>query len=125
MATLLHFIGEGKWSDEKVLAKVREMVLPQVERHGAITIKCRNNFRSWPVAEMTATPVAAGFSGRAVASRRSLRITFSHSFEGLRRQNNDFAAFDANPPVLLPGLQFPVDGFASHTNQTPEILLGD
>jgi SRSO17 transposase len=34
--SLLHFIGEGKWSDEKVLAKVREMVLPQVERHGAI-----------------------------------------------------------------------------------------
>src|SRR6202158_2549020 len=34
--SLLHFITEGKWSDEKVLAKVREMVLPQVERHGAI-----------------------------------------------------------------------------------------
>ena len=34
--SLLHFIGEGKWSDEKVLAKVREMVLPEVERHGAI-----------------------------------------------------------------------------------------
>src|SRR5246127_2043769 len=34
--SLLHFIGEGKWSDEKVLAKVREMVLPQIERHGAI-----------------------------------------------------------------------------------------
>src|ERR1700719_3986328 len=34
--SLLHFIGEGKWSDEKVLAKVREMVLPRVERHGAI-----------------------------------------------------------------------------------------
>jgi SRSO17 transposase len=33
---LLHFIGEGKWSDEKVLAKVREMVLPHVERHDAI-----------------------------------------------------------------------------------------
>src|SRR6202051_2480440 len=32
----LHHIGEGKWSDEKVLAKVREMVLPQVERRGAI-----------------------------------------------------------------------------------------
>jgi SRSO17 transposase len=25
--SLLHFIGEGKWSDEKVLAKLREMVL--------------------------------------------------------------------------------------------------
>jgi hypothetical protein len=34
--SLLHFIGEGKWSDAKVLAKVREMVLPQIERHGAI-----------------------------------------------------------------------------------------
>src|SRR5450755_684188 len=34
--SLLHFIGEGKWSDEKVLAKVREMVLPEVERHGAV-----------------------------------------------------------------------------------------
>src|SRR5207244_7655727 len=34
--SVLHFIGAGKWSDEKVLAKVREMVLPQIERHGAI-----------------------------------------------------------------------------------------
>jgi SRSO17 transposase len=34
--SLLHFIGEGKWSDEKVLAKVREMVVPQMQRYGAI-----------------------------------------------------------------------------------------
>src|ERR1700732_1895185 len=34
--SLLHFVGEGKWSDEQVLAKVREMVLPEMERHGAI-----------------------------------------------------------------------------------------
>jgi SRSO17 transposase len=34
--SLLHFVGEGGWSDEKVLAKVREMVLPQMERHGPI-----------------------------------------------------------------------------------------
>jgi SRSO17 transposase len=33
---LLHFVGEGVWSDEVVLAKVRDMVLPQIERHGAI-----------------------------------------------------------------------------------------
>jgi SRSO17 transposase len=33
---LLHFIGEGKWSDERVLAKVREMVVPAIERHGPI-----------------------------------------------------------------------------------------
>jgi SRSO17 transposase len=34
--SLLHFVGEAGWSDERVLAKVREMVLPAVERHGAI-----------------------------------------------------------------------------------------
>lgn len=33
---LLHFVGVAAWSDEKVLAKVREMVLPRIESHGAI-----------------------------------------------------------------------------------------
>jgi hypothetical protein len=34
--SLLHFVGEGSWSDERVLAKVREMVLPAIERQGPI-----------------------------------------------------------------------------------------
>jgi len=34
--SLLHFVGEGRWSDEKVLAKVRDMVLPGIERAGPI-----------------------------------------------------------------------------------------
>jgi len=34
--SLLHFVGQGAWSDELVLAKVREMVLPGIERHGPI-----------------------------------------------------------------------------------------
>lgn len=34
--SLLHFVGEGRWSDERVLAKVREMVLPEIERRGPI-----------------------------------------------------------------------------------------
>jgi SRSO17 transposase len=34
--SLLHFIGIANWSDEKVLAKVREMVLPSMERQGPI-----------------------------------------------------------------------------------------
>jgi SRSO17 transposase len=33
---LLHFVGEAPWSDDRVLTKVRELVLPAVERHGAI-----------------------------------------------------------------------------------------
>src|SRR5712671_6960433 len=34
--SLLHFVGEGRWSDAPVLAKIREMVLPQMQRHGPI-----------------------------------------------------------------------------------------
>src|SRR4030081_977645 len=34
--SLLHFVGQCHWSDEGVLAKVGEMVLPAIERHGPI-----------------------------------------------------------------------------------------
>jgi SRSO17 transposase len=34
--SLLHFVGEGRWSDEPVLAKVREMVLPRMQQHEPI-----------------------------------------------------------------------------------------
>jgi SRSO17 transposase len=34
--SLLHFVGNAPWSDERVLAKVRELVLPSFEREGPI-----------------------------------------------------------------------------------------
>jgi SRSO17 transposase len=34
--SLLHFVGVGAWSDDKVLAKVREQVLPAIEKRGPI-----------------------------------------------------------------------------------------
>jgi SRSO17 transposase len=34
--SLLHFVGQSPWSDEKILTKVGEMVLPAMERHGPI-----------------------------------------------------------------------------------------
>ena len=34
--SLLHFVGVAEWSDERVLGKVREMVLPALTRHGPI-----------------------------------------------------------------------------------------
>jgi len=34
--SLLHFANQAPWSDEKVLTKVREMVVPALERHGPI-----------------------------------------------------------------------------------------
>jgi SRSO17 transposase len=33
---LLHFVANAPWSDERVLAKVRELALPAIERHGSI-----------------------------------------------------------------------------------------
>jgi SRSO17 transposase len=34
--SLLHFVGNAPWSDERVLAGVRELVLPSIERQGPI-----------------------------------------------------------------------------------------
>jgi SRSO17 transposase len=34
--SLLHFVGTAPWSDEKVLRRVRELVLPAIERRGPI-----------------------------------------------------------------------------------------
>jgi SRSO17 transposase len=36
--SLLHFIGQGGWSDENVMGKVREMVLPQMESSEPIKV---------------------------------------------------------------------------------------
>jgi SRSO17 transposase len=34
--SLLHFVGQAPWSDEALMGRVRERVLPLIERHGAI-----------------------------------------------------------------------------------------
>ncbi len=36
--SLLHFVSQGEWSDQAILGKVRDLVLPQIERHGAIEV---------------------------------------------------------------------------------------
>ena len=34
--SLLHFVGSGAWSDEKVLVKISELVMPAITKHGPI-----------------------------------------------------------------------------------------
>jgi SRSO17 transposase len=34
--SLLHFVSSGGWSDERILSKVRELVMPEMQRHGPI-----------------------------------------------------------------------------------------
>jgi SRSO17 transposase len=36
--SLLHFVGAGGWSDEKVLAKVTDLVVPAITQHGPIEV---------------------------------------------------------------------------------------
>jgi SRSO17 transposase len=36
--SLLHFVGAGTWSDEKVLGKVSELVVPAITQHGPIEV---------------------------------------------------------------------------------------
>ena len=35
---MLHFVANSPWSDEAVMAKTCEMVLPEIERHGPIKV---------------------------------------------------------------------------------------
>ena len=37
--SLLQFLAKGEWSDKKVLGKVRDLVLPQMDRHGPIVAR--------------------------------------------------------------------------------------
>src|SRR6266496_3510590 len=52
--SLLHFVGEGRWSDERVLAKVREMVLPERPYSGfmAMVRRCDRIHRGQGCCEM-------------------------------------------------------------------------
>ena len=36
--SLLHFVGAGGWSDEKVLGKISELVVPAITKHGPIEV---------------------------------------------------------------------------------------
>ena len=38
IGTRMHFVANSPWSDKRVLAKVREMVVPEIERHGPIEV---------------------------------------------------------------------------------------
>jgi len=51
--SLLHFVGQAPWSDEAVMARVRDWVLPHIERHGPI--------RAW-IVDDTGFPKKGGHS---------------------------------------------------------------
>ena len=72
--SLLHFVGEGRWSDEKVLAKIREMVLPELSPIRIATrpkgMLTANSQVHGPIARMPEATV--GPSVKAVATTSAL-----------------------------------------------------
>ncbi len=84
--SLLHFVGQAPWSDERVLAKIRALAASALERHGPV--------EAW-IVDDTALPKKG---------RRSVGVTRQYSGQ-LRKQENCQAAVTvsiANRGASLP-----------------------
>ena len=81
--SLLHFVGEGKWSDERVLAKVRARVVPAIERHGAIE-----------VLRGVSLSIARGEVAAVIGSSGSGKSTFLRCLNGLERFQSGWVTID-------------------------------
>ena len=93
---LLHFVGEGKWSDESVLAKVRELVMPAIERHGPI--------KAW-IIDDTSYPKQGTHS-----------VGVHHQYCGqLGKQANCQVAVT---PIIMPACRSPIDCICQRTGPT-------
>jgi hypothetical protein len=87
--SLLHFVGNAPWSDERVLAKVCALVLPPIERQGPIeawiiddtsfpkkgmhSVGVARQYWSLPVAYWLYLPQAWALAGRMAADRMARR----------------------------------------------------
>jgi SRSO17 transposase len=92
--SLLHFVGQGQWSDEKLLAKVREMVLPGIERHGAIRAWIFDD-TSFPKQGRHSVGVARQYSGQ-LGKQDNCQVVVSLSLA------NDYASLPVAHRLYLP-----------------------
>jgi SRSO17 transposase len=92
--SLLHFVGQGPWSDEKLLAKVRELVLPGIERHGAIRAWIFDD-TSFPKQGRHSVGVARQYSGQ-LGKQDNCQVVVSLSLA------NDYASLPVAHRLYLP-----------------------
>ena len=76
---LLHFVANATWSDEQMLAKVRELVMPSMTRHGPI--------EAW-IIDDTSFPNASRASARPAFGRGASSVLRAarQCFESLSRR---------------------------------------
>lgn len=70
--SLLHFVGKAPWSDERMLAKVRELAIPALERHGPVEAWIIDD-TSFPKKGRHSVGVARQYCGQLGPSRRTVR----------------------------------------------------
>jgi SRSO17 transposase len=92
--SLLHFVGEGSWSDEQVLAKVREMVQPEIERHGSIKAWIIDD-TSFPKQGQHSVGVARQYCGQ-LGKKANCQVAVSLSIA------NHYASFPVAYRLYLP-----------------------
>ena len=71
--SLLHLVGQAPWSDEAVLQKIRELLLPGIERQGRI--------EAWIVDDTGFTKKGTPRKFPLESNRRRLDLTFKHHAE--------------------------------------------
>ena len=99
--SLLHFIGNAGWSDERVLAKVREMVLPEVERQGPI--------EAWIIDD-------TGFPKQ---GRHSVGVARQYCGQ-LGKQDNCQVAVCYRLPITMPACRWPIGCICARLGEGPQ-----
>jgi len=97
--SLLHFVGQGGWLDDRVLAKVRDLVLPAMERNRAIEawiiddtgFRRRGSSRSASHANIADNSANRQLPGKAWRDGGSRAIRAPRSSDRYRRMCEDVA----------------------------------
>jgi SRSO17 transposase len=110
--SLLHFVGQGDWSDERVLTKVREMVLPEIERHGPIQAWIIDD-TSFPKQGRHSVGVARQYCGE-LGKRANCQVAVSLSIA------NHYASLPVAYRLYLPKEEWAADHARRRKAHVPE-----
>jgi SRSO17 transposase len=92
--SLLHFVGQGEWSDNAVMTRIREHVVPKIQTHGAISAWIIDD-TGFPKKGMHSVGVARQYCGQ-LGKQDNCQVAVSLSLA------NDHASLPAAYTLYLP-----------------------